>query len=611
MAGILPFLLLLSCACAEAPPVGRSPLAAEFVRPGVLEIHGAGDVSSVEIRDAAGLPVAVSDTFGRDLFEVRVDWRAAETYRIVPDSGAAITAAAPASKPLAALRIHAPLGQNVYEYLIDAENPAETVAPITVLADPNENVDLLVELEKLGDRPLPRAVLSLGPDRRAPSFPLMDTVLDDAPISLRFEFDKQIFQSRIHIGDTLPEGAVVVFLTGEGVDVDARLFFSKRDLSANDLAVTGWVLPCDEEGRFMPGRAPNQVALPNPVWQKLGAFFDIRTERISSFDPFVHEQLTFENRSGHPVNLLIKSAAIDPEDGSVIPYFSAPDFLGRGTVKPVMGYCQVPAKATKRCVMPVFVSPETEAGTYHRQLTLYPMGSDKVLRTLDGEVNVLRSHRLFSLWLVVIVLVSLIWLVLFIVFYQRIVSAFGVRVLTLLSLLGALKFCLGFGTEVLNRVLYGVLGPFNCLVGGFFSEVVTYLLVTSVLFLVPRVGAMTIAGIVSYLIRGILFGSFGLTDILYTGSSIAFFEICLFLFGVTRFGQVPHRRPRTVPLMLALGIADAAGTFSSLTLYSVFYRLFFADWYIVLQVGITGFLYTLIGVYLGRSLGLSLKKVHL
>jgi hypothetical protein len=224
---------------------------------------------------------------------------------------------------------------------------------------------------------------------------------------------------------------------------------------------------------------------------------------------------------------------------------------------------------------------------------------------------VLRSHRLFSVSLVVIVLASLSWLVLIIVFYRRIVRAFGVRVITLLSLLGALKFCLSFGTEMMNQVLYGFLGPFNCLVGGLFSEVITYLLITSVLFLVPRVGTMTIAYIIAYLIRGILFGSFGLTDILFTGSTIAYFEICLFLFGVTRFGDTPHRRPRTVPLMLALGIADAASTFTSLTLHSVFYRLFFADWYIVLQVVVTGFLYTLIGVYLGRALGLSLKKVHL
>ena len=608
---LLPILLLLG-ACGEEEPAPQTEIEAEFTKPGVLEIRGEG-VDAVEILDGAGAPVATAHSFSKEIFEVRFDWQVGETYRVVPDtaSRSPLTVTAPKTKPLSALRIHAPLGQNVHEYLLGAEGAAASPLPITVLADPNETVDLLVELEKLGDGPPIQATLSLGPSENSHRAPHMEPVLENTPVSLGFEFDKQIFQTRVRLGDTLPEKEAVVSLAGAGIDFDVHLVFSKRDLSQDDLSLTQWNLPCDERGLFMPGRAPDQIVLPNPVWQKLGTLFNIQTERISYFEPFVYEQLSFENRREHPLNLLIKTAAVDPRNGTIIPYFSAPDYLGKGAVKPVMGYCQVPAKSKKSCVMPIFLSPETEAGTYKRQIKLFPMGSDKVLRTIEGEVGVIRSHQLFSLWLAVIVLVSFAWLVSVIVFYRRIVSAFGVRILTLLSLLGALKFCLSFGTEVVNQVLYGFLGPFNCLVGGLLSEVITYLLITSVLFLVPRVGAMTIASIVSYLIRGILFGSFGLTDILFTGSSIAFFEICLFLFGVTTVGPVPHRRPRTVPLMLALGIADAASTFTSLTLHSVFYRLFFADWYIVLQVVVTGFLYTLIGVYLGRSLGLSLRKVHL
>ena len=40
------------------------------------------------------------------------------------------------------------------------------------------------------------------------------------------------------------------------------------------------------------------------------------------------------------------------------------------------------------------------------------------------------------------------------------------------------------------------------------------------------------------------------------------------------------------------------------------YRLFYANWYVILNVGVTGFLYTVIGVYLGKGLGLSLRKVR-
>ncbi len=601
---------LLLTACSGVTSEQPAALEADFTTPGVVECRGAHGASVIEVRDAAGLPVAEAHAFGRDVFEVRLDWRAGAVYRIIPDAGEPVTVTAPTSKPMLAVRIHAPLGQNVHEHFIYAGRSSPSPL-ISVLADPNETIDLLVEIEKLGDqRPL-EASLCLGPSKESSKIPRMENVLDNAPVSLRFEFDKQIFQSRVRIGDALPEGSAVVSIEGDGIEFDARLVFAKRDLSADDLTVARWDLPCDEQGLYLSGRAPNQIALPNPVWQKVGAVFNVQTEQISYFEPFVYEQITFENHRENPINLLLKSAAVNPKDGEIVPYFSAPDFLNKGVVKPVMGYCQVPPKAKKSCVMPIFVSPDIEAGTYTRKLEIVPMGTDRSIRTLEGDISVLRSHRLFSVSLVVIVLASLSWLLLIVVFYRRIVTAFGVRGITLLSLLGALKFCLSFGTEMMNQVLYGFLGPFNCLVGGLFSEVVAYLLITSVLFLVPRVGTMTIAYIIAYLIRGVLFGSFGLTDILFTGSTIAYFEICLFLFGVTRFGDMPHRRPRTVPLMLALGIADAASTFTSLTLHSVFYRLFLADWYIVLQVGVTGFLYTLLGVYLGRSLGLSLRKVHL
>jgi hypothetical protein len=108
---------------------------------------------------------------------------------------------------------------------------------------------------------------------------------------------------------------------------------------------------------------------------------------------------------------------------------------------------------------------------------------------------------------------------------------------------------------------------------------------------------------------GILFGSFGLTDVVFVGSAIAFKEILLLAFGVTRFRDRPDP-PRIVPMMIALGLADAAATFTGLALYGVFYRLFYADWYIVMNVVVTGFLYTAAGVWLGRGLGRSLRKVR-
>jgi hypothetical protein len=108
----------------------------------------------------------------------------------------------------------------------------------------------------------------------------------------------------------------------------------------------------------------------------------------------------------------------------------------------------------------------------------------------------------------------------------------------------------------------------------------------------------------------IMFGSFNLTDLLFVGSGIAFREVFLFAAGVTRLGPPPERPPWLPALMLALASAEACSAYTSLVLQAVFFRLHYAPWYIVLHVGVAGFLYPLLGVYLGRSLGRSLRQVH-
>jgi hypothetical protein len=604
-------LLLSLLSCASEKPASVQSITAEFTTPGVLTVHGTKNLRSVEVRDESGEPLAEAQSLGREVVEMRFNWMANTSYRVVTDKGQKITVVAPESKPSFALRIHAPLGQNVYEYILGAKKNTDDVQTISVLADLNEQIDILVELEKLSDKGLDELKLSIQPELLPPKGPSMDAVLKDEAVSLNFEFDKKMVQSRIRVDDVLPQSPAVISLSGSDVNIHVRLFLSKRDMKPTDLSLTAWEMPCDAEGLFTAVRAPNQIALPNPVWQKIGAVFNVQTDSVSYYEPFVFERLDFENKRDQPLNLLLKSTVLDEKTGVAIPYFTAPDYMNTGAVKPVTAYCQVPAESKKSCVLPIFVKQDTKAGTYTKQIEIFSMGSNKALRTISTKASVLRSHALFSIWLAAVILITASWLLMLVLFYKKMVSAFGVRILVLLSLLGSMKFCLSFGGRLVSEMLYVFLGPFNCLVGGLLTEVLTYLIAASVLYLVPRVGAMTLAGIVSYLINGILFGSFGLTDILFTGSSIAFVELSLLAFRVTTFHSAPHRIPKIVPLMLALGLADAASTLTSLTLHSVFFRLFFADWYIGLQVIVTGFFYTVLGVYLGRSLGLSLRKVQL
>lgn len=611
--------------CATDPAIPSRPLTAEFGMPGVVYVANARDISDITVisgNRTTGVKIAQTLSLGRSNFEVRFDWQVGQTYTLVTDRGERLSIHAPSEKPEFALRIHAPLGQNRYEFMLPfvessggSNIPSETSAvPIAVLANMGENVDILVEVEKLsGENPTEFNVSIMSP-KALPEGPELEPIVSNDKKILAFEFDKAIWQCRIALKETLPSAPAVVTIERGNKTFRVPIVVTKRDIETSTVTVNNWEMPVDAWGLFQAHRLPAQVALPNPVWNKIGTFFNVQTNHISFFDPFVYQRLDFENPQEHCVNLLLKSAVVNGADGTPLLWFSPPNFSmskGPKNEKGVLGYCQIPASSKKSCVLPIYIHPDTPAGSYERRVEIFHMGSSKRIRLMTKSFSVVRSNVLLSLWLVLVIVVSLGWIAVVIVFYRRIMEHFGVRLLVLISLLGSMQFCLQFGSRMVSTVLYAFLGPLNCLVGGLLSEVMTYLVVTSVLYLVPRVGAMTLAGIISYLMGGILFGSFGLTDVLFIGSTIAFQEIWLFGMGVTRFKVPEHYAPPFIPLMLALGLADAMSTFTSLTLHSVFYRLFFADWYIVLNVVVTGLGYTFVGVFLGRSLGQSLRKVHL
>jgi hypothetical protein len=591
----------------------KGPVAAPqllFTTPGVAEVRNPGKARCIEIFDGSDRLVARVQAFGRALVEVRFAWKPGASYRAVSDEGASSTARAPETAPQFRVRLHAPLGQTPHEYVFGEPNAPQPPQHVDIPAAPGESVDVMLLVEKLTDgQPLVFQVDSRI-DEAASDGLRMEPPIGDEEASLELEFDKQIWTSRVQLGDRLPREPLVITLRSGQFVLPLGLRFVTRKVVRDGLDIQ-WLMPTEADGFHQRHRVANRITLPDRVWVNVASWLGIRLNTPSAYEPFTYQTLRIENRSDQPISLLLASEVVDQETGDPVEYFAAPEFESTGGKGRILAYAHVGPGETAPCVLPVYVHPDTPEGTYLRRIEIKPLGSDRPLgRPLEKELGVVRSDSVFTSWVIAVGVLSLAWLAATALLYRRIVRALGIRVLVLLALLGSLQFCLQFAGGLLSMVFYALLGPFNCLVGGLLTEVMTYLLVTSVLLLVPRVGAMTLAGLVAYVMGGVLFGSFGLTDVLFVGSAIAFREILLFGFGVTRFNPPGPKPPRLVPMMLALGLADAASTFTSLALQAVFYRLFFAEWYIFLQVMVTGFLYTALGVYLGRSLGISLRRVH-
>ena len=594
-----------------APRSDNAGVTTEFTPRGMLRVRHAARVDVVRVLNEGGDVVAVAHTHGKPTTDIPFAWKPGATYRVETDKGHGVSVAAPRNPPALAIRMHTPLGQTPHEFLLTPPFPEHQSLRIAVPVAPGEGIDILLEAEKLADDAQPLALVVTMEARAAAGFSV-DPPWEGHARTLEFEFDKLLLTSHISIGDKgAPEHTLPVTVAGDGFELELELTFVPAQLEGEAIEVADWAMPTDESGRHSPGQPSEQIVMPNPVWDRLARWWGISPGYIDSSAPYAYQTVLLSNNSPHTAGLLVTSEILNPDTHEQAPYFDPPFWESTGGTNQVVAFVQAGPGKTAPCVLPIHVDPATPAGLYQRRIVVTPLGSDRILAMREAPLGVVRTKPLFSTWVAFITVLSAGWLGGLLVFYRRLVRALGVRALVLLSLLGSLQFCFTFAGGWVSSILYAVLGPFNCLVGGFLTEVLTYLFVTAILYLLPRVGAMTLAGLVSYLMGGILFGSFGLTDLLFVGSAIAFREVLLFAFRVTHMGTPsPPRPPAFVAMAVALGLADAASTFTNLALSGVFYRLFYANWYIVMNVTVTGFLYTVIGVYLGRNLAISLRKVR-
>lgn len=588
----------------------EKPLRAVFLPDGNLQVHAVETVKGIKIFDARHGLVAASPVFENKIVELRFSWHADEIYTVFFDDKKAGAIAAPRHCPRYRVRLHAPIGQKSCDFYLTGEGICYPDTSVIVPVHGEESVDLVFEVEKLDDTVLSDVRISVAPEDIKDTAQFMPHRIEDSA-SLEFEFDKRLWSMKALITAETSETTVCrasIIAGGEKRVFHVR--FTRAIADRDFIRIVDWNLPTGPDGLASARQSPGTILVPNALWMRVASLFGVKVETIDFFRPFTFQTVRIANDGNEPSGLMLTGEIIDASTNIESPWFRAPDNQFTGGTDKIISFVSIEPGQTETCVLPVYMAHNTPAGAFKSRITVQRLGSDHVFERIENSVSIVRSNVLFTSWTLAIAILSLGWLAAVIVFYRRIVDSIGLRTLVLLSLLGSLQFCLSFAGRTISSVMYAILGPFNCLVGGLLTEVLTYLLVTSILFLVPRVGAMTLAGIVSYIMGCIMLGSFGLTDILFLGSGIAFRELFLFVFGVTRFRQ-PVGQPRIVPMMIALGIADAASTFTSITLHVVFYRLYFADWYIMLNVIVTGFLYTVIGVYLGRPLGQSLRKVHM
>ena len=375
------------------------------------------------------------------------------------------------------------------------------------------------------------------------------------------------------------------------------------------LSIESVKMPTDAAGIADSRQREDSIYYPRPLFDWLS------TPQTDKYTPTTYQTVHIRNQSNETIHVVVTSINRDITTGEPIPFLVPPDEINAGTDRSI-SFASLPADELTPIPLPIYFHAHlARAGEYEREIAVKIWGSDTTVLSDKKPLHIIvpNRHALFVSGLAI--LASSIGLVVLLRFHRQFFTRFSTKQLIVIALFGTTIFvAVVVPSTLFLNLIRVLLGPFSVLLTGLINETLYYALLTALLIYIygsphdkseenlqvsNRGGVILLVSAVRLLLGGITFGLFTPMTIIHTGTSVILLEIGFFLV----------RRRGLLFWALVLGICDAVAVYVDFQLSILFYRLFFADWYIVLRIFIEGFAYTFIGVLLGAKLGKGLWKV--
>ncbi len=359
------------------------------------------------------------------------------------------------------------------------------------------------------------------------------------------------------------------------------------------------IIPISEEGEETQYQENSFVLKEkSPILKKMSGGGD-------GFSPIAYVGIEVENTGEENAVLLVSFEILD-SNKNFVPGFERPSMGGDQK----LNFVPVNMKASSKEIitLPVYAGEDTVlGGTYILRSTVKVFGSDFPASVKENPVKVI-ARNWTSIYITLFALIiSISAFSLFMIKHRQIFENFKTKYLVMISLFGTVAFAtINVPMAFLWEISHAIFGPFSSLFTGIFYEIVFYAIIVSLLMLIPKIGVISILIIVRFILNGIVFGNFSPVFLISYGFQAVALEAALYLTGITHGIKIEDRK---ISLGINLGVADALSSYVSFNLFIFMYRLFYADWYIMMNLTINGFVYTFIGVLLGIVLGKKLKKV--
>lgn len=400
--------------------------------------------------------------------------------------------------------------------------------------------------------------------------------------------------------------SVLAILSTEGrkpIVRDARVRCVRATELAEKILVTGADFPADRYGDPDVSRRPGVLQLPTRLGLMLRAIVGLQGQTRDSDQPAAFQGVRVRNETDAAMAVEVSSEIFAMNEQTPAQGFELPETTGL-VESAASTTVLLPPKSERVAPVPLYAKENVLPGAYVRRIEVRMIGSDAVIARREFELGVEQTDRpplyitLLAAVITALALPLLLWKA------RAILRRFTNAELVQIAFFGAASFVLvNVPSQVASTLLTAMLPIFSPFILGLWDTLAAATIEGALVALVPRPGVVLLAGGVRFLLNGILFGAFSPISFLMSVPSLLFFEAVLWLTGCTRGAKSSSRR-----WALAFAVNGVAASGLNLALAMALYRLFYADWYLVLYLLINGAMYHAAGGALGARMGLMLQK---
>ena len=633
--GILLLLLILFVGCTTERQEDALSWQITFFSLGAkVEFTSQAPIKQVSAFNADGTLVSQLNFPGlpRQIESLYFEWQEGEIYRFEATSSSDFVSVqkvtAPRTYPRGSLEIAIPYGASMRS---DAQNPLEGNQKALILQESemtatvivtNGNAPASFDLELC--LPSTLAVTRMSSDWEVATTDMKTCLSTRGRFSVASEvWFRELVLSTTEVSIETQDqsgmqeiSGVVRFTAPDGKTWEQKTTVQLRIATVPEIveyiSIASIEMPTDASGIADTRQREDAIYHPRPLFSWFG------TQQTDVYTPVTYQTIHLNNQGEETIHVVVSSINRDVNSDAAMPFLAPPDAVNAGTDRSI-SFASLPGGELTSISLPIyFDSQSAEAGEFEREIVVKIWGSDTTVLNEKRPLHIIvpNRHALFVSGLAIIA--SCIGLVVLLRFHRQFFVRFTTKQLIIIALFGTTIFVTVVVPSTLFLNLIRVLlGPVSILLTGLLNETLYYALLTALLIYIngapdddalrdssdsqnySKGGVILLVSAVRLLLGAVTFGLFTPMTIIYTGTSVLLLET----------GFLLVRRRRLFAWALVLGICDAIAVYVDFQLSILFYRLFFADWYIWLRIFVEGFAYTFIGVLLGARLGRGLWRV--